>query len=82
MQATAVVEFFFCYCSKSDNAVHWMNFYPVDNAIGFVILFHWIMIYPVDRLSAIQQLNRRALIKIFLSSFIIAYIACVRFGLA
>jgi len=42
---------------KLDSAIHRINLYPVDNAIGFPapILIHWIVIYPVD--SAIQLLN-------------------------
>ena len=29
---------------KVDSAIHWINYYPVDSAIGFVILVHWIVI--------------------------------------
>ena len=41
---------------KVDNAVHWINLYPVDIAqLVSVILICWIVIYPVD--SAIQCLS-------------------------
>ena len=38
---------------KLDSAIHWINHYPVDSAIGFLLsllslLIHWIVIYPVD----------------------------------
>ena len=29
-------------CSRVDNAIHWINHYPLDIAIGFAIT------YPVD----------------------------------
>ena len=37
-----------------DNAIRWINNYPVDNAIGFPKIYEklsgrWIVIYPVDR---------------------------------
>ena len=31
-----------------DSAIHWINLYPVDRAIDFLILIRWIVIYPVD----------------------------------
>ena len=40
---------------KLYNAIHWINHYPVDSAIGFPNIFHWRVIFPVD--SAIQRLN-------------------------
>ena len=42
---------------KVDNAIHWINHYPFDIAIGFAItsLIQWIAIYPVD--STIHHLN-------------------------
>ena len=41
-----------------DNAIHLINFYPVDSAILVsLILIYWIVIYPVD--SALQHLNNR-----------------------
>ena len=43
---------------KVDSAIHWINHFPVDNAISFVILIHWIAMYPAD--SAIQILNSRS----------------------
>ena len=39
-------------------AIRWINLYPVDSAIGFLILIHWIAIYSVD--SAVQLLNNRS----------------------
>ena len=42
---------------KVDSAIHWINHYPVDNAISLRNTIHWIAIYPVD--SAIQLLNNR-----------------------
>ena len=30
---------------KVDNAIHWINLNPVDNAVG--VLIHWIVIYRV-----------------------------------
>ena len=44
---------------KVDNTIHWINLYPVDSAIDFLILIHWIAIYPVD--NTIQQLNNWSL---------------------
>ena len=38
-----------------DNAIHWINLYPIDNAIDFP------NIYPMD--SAIHRLNNQAHIK-------------------
>ena len=40
---------------KVDSAIHWINHYPVDNAVGLRNTIHWIAIYPVDRV--IQLLN-------------------------
>ena len=41
---------------KVDNAIHRINQYPVDSAIGFPdSLIRWMVIYPVD--SIIQLLN-------------------------
>ena len=40
---------------KVDNAIHRMNHYPLDIAIGSLLLIQWIVIYPVD--SAIHRLN-------------------------
>ena len=45
---------------KLDNTIHWINLYPLKNAIGFLILIHWIVIYPVG--SAIQRLNNPGLV--------------------
>ena len=42
-----------------DSAIHWINLYPVDSAIDFLIRIRWIVIYPMD--SAIQRLNNRGL---------------------
>ena len=39
---------------KVDNAIHWINLYPLDSTIS-PILIHWIVIYPMD--SDIQHLN-------------------------
>ena len=34
---------------KVDNAIHCINHYPVDNAVGIHNTYpHWIVIYPVD----------------------------------
>ena len=43
---------------KVDNATHWINLYPVDNAIVLLIFIHWIVIYPLD--SAIHRFERSA----------------------
>jgi len=40
-----------------DSAIRWINYYPKDSAMVFVIIILWIAIYPVD--SAIQLLNNR-----------------------
>ena len=36
----------------ADNAIHWINLYPVNNEIGFQNIFapdsRWIVIYPVN----------------------------------
>ena len=48
---------------KVDNAIHRINLYPLDSAIGFPdILIRWILIYPMD--SAIQLLGNRGLDKL------------------
>ena len=31
------------FVQKVDNAVHWINLYPLDSGIGFLILIHWIV---------------------------------------
>lgn len=36
-----------------DNAIHWINHHPLDNAIGFPNTYHWIVIYPVDGVSQV-----------------------------
>ena len=46
---------------KVDNAIHWINYYPLNSAIGFPNIL-WIAISPVD--SAIHLLNNRGLAKI------------------
>ena len=34
---------------KVDNAIHCINHYPADNAVGIHNTYpHWIVIYPVD----------------------------------
>ena len=44
---------------KVDNAIHWINLYPVDSTIGFP------NIYPLDPVgSSILYLNNRGLIWI------------------
>ena len=46
---------------KVDNAIHWINLYAADSAIGFLNTYPLdIVIYPVD--SAIQRLNNWGLI--------------------
>jgi len=45
------------FVQKVDNTVHWINLYPLDSGIGFLILIHWIVIYPMD--SAIHLLNNQ-----------------------
>ena len=41
-----------------DSAIHWINYYPNDSALGFCnLLSLWIAIYSMD--SAIQLLNNR-----------------------
>ena len=37
---------------RVDNAIHWKNLYPVDNATDFLYTYPLIVIYPMD--SAIQ----------------------------
>ena len=46
---------------KVDSAIHWINYYPLNSAIGFPNIL-WIAISPVD--SAIHLLNNRGLAKI------------------
>ena len=46
---------------KVDSAIHWINYYPLNSAIGFPNTL-WIAISPVD--SAIHLLNNRGLAKI------------------
>ena len=52
-----------------DNAINWINFYLVDNAIGFLNIpdICWIVIYPVD--TAIQCLHSGDLLLKLLSIF-------------
>ena len=53
---------------KVDNAIHQINHYPLDSAIGFAYpVIHWIVIYPVD--NTICRLNNWLL---FLKKFCIA----------
>ena len=34
---------------KVDNAIHQINHYPLDSAIGFAYpVIHWIVVYPAD----------------------------------
>ena len=47
-----------------DNRIHSKNLYPVDSAIGYLILIYWRVIYPLD--SAFQRLRNRRLYFIFL----------------
>ena len=43
---------------KVDNAIHCINHYPADNAVGIHNTYpHWIVIYPVD--CAIEHLINR-----------------------
>ena len=47
-------------CSKLvDNAIHWINLHPVDNAIGFPNTYLMIVIYPLE--CTIERLNNRGL---------------------
>ena len=47
-----------------DNAIRWINRYPLDSAISFSKIFiRWIVINPLD--SAIQRLNNLGLIFTF-----------------
>ena len=43
-----------------DSAIHWINLYLVDNAIGFPITYPLDSDYPMD--SAIQRLDNRGLV--------------------
>ena len=47
-----------------DHRIHSTNLYPVDSAIGYLILIHWKVIYPLD--SAFQPLRNRRLYFIFI----------------
>ena len=47
------------FVQKVDNAIHWINLYPLDSRIGFLILIQWKVIYPMD--STIHLLNNRGL---------------------
>ena len=38
-----------------NNAIHWINLCPLNNAIFSLILIHWIVVFPVD--GAIQLFN-------------------------
>ena len=43
---------------KVDNAIHWINLYPVDNAVFVsLILIHLIEIYLLD--STFERLNQQ-----------------------
>ena len=43
---------------KVDNAIHGLNHYPADNAVGIHNTYpHWMVIYPVD--CAIEHLINR-----------------------
>ena len=43
---------------KVDNAIHCINHYPADNAVGIFNTYpHWVVIYPVD--CAIEHLINR-----------------------
>ena len=43
-----------------DNAIHWINHYPVDWWFVSLTLIHWVAIYPVD--SVIQPSNNWVLL--------------------
>ena len=58
-----LLEGFLTQLRKADNAIHYINLYPVDYAIVSLILIHLIEIFLLD--SAIQRLNNRDLIDIF-----------------
>ena len=58
-----LLEGFLTQLRKADNAIHYINPYPVDYAIVSLILIHLIEIFLLD--SAIQRLNNRDLIDIF-----------------
>ena len=45
---------------KVDKAIHRINLYPLDSAIGFLTLICWIVIYLLE--SAIHLLNNRGLV--------------------
>ena len=47
------------FVQKVDNAIHWIDLYPLDSGIGSLILIQWIVIYPMD--STIHLLNNRGL---------------------
>ena len=44
---------------KVDNAIHWINHYPVDSVFVLSTLIRWIVIYPVD--SIIHFSNNQGL---------------------
>ena len=43
---------------KTDSAIQWMSFCPLDYTIGFLILIRWIVIYPVDSVTFEQSGSR------------------------
>ena len=47
---------------KVDNAIHWINLYPVHDTIGFPI--HRIGIYPLN--TAVQRLKKCGQVKLIL----------------
>ena len=54
------IKFLAPVVQRLDNAIHWINHYPVDSVVCFVNTYiRWIAIYPVD--SVIQPLNNRGL---------------------
>ena len=42
---------------KLDSAIHRINLYPLDNAVGFPNTYHWIVMNPVDSAIQVQLLN-------------------------
>ena len=48
---------------RLDNAIHWINHYPVDKVNKTNYAIHWIVIYPVD--SVIHLLNNQGLMGKF-----------------
>ena len=53
---------------KVDNAIHQINLYPVNNAIGCLKRIRWIVIYPVD---SVICLNNQGLDNILETEFLI-----------